>query len=73
MIKKQEKKTAICEIPPREINALETKDSVKKPVLNQQPALQGQKEEGEGEGEKQERGYMLNIGIADVWEESQSL
>ena len=34
MIKKQEKKTAICEILPREINALETKESVKKPVLN---------------------------------------
>ena len=34
MIKKQEKKTAICEIPSREINALETKESVKKPVLN---------------------------------------
>ena len=34
MIKKQEKKTAICEIPQREINALETKESVKKPVLN---------------------------------------
>ena len=34
MIKKQEKKTAICEIPPREINAIETKESVKKPVLN---------------------------------------
>ena len=29
MLKKQEKKTAICEIPSREINAVETKESVK--------------------------------------------
>jgi len=29
MLKKQEKKTAICETPPTEINAVETKGSVK--------------------------------------------
>lgn len=52
MIKKQEKKTAICEIPSREINALETKECSKKTCIKLVACVAGAKRGGRGGGRK---------------------